>query len=147
MCLQNVDKVKCTGPCIHPRMNNTCGRFGECASQYGSSDLPQISKVNVLTFQISSVLKCAERTDLARLPVTRESWLGAAMVEVVVDGDGGRCDDCTPEIKSSSLRTMAWNTPSTAAGSVTGCLMPLCFYPLFEMLSRITDSENMWVLC
>lgn len=64
-------------------MNNTCGRFGECASQYGSSDPPQISKVNVLTFQISSVLKCAERTELPRLPVKKESWLGEAAVAVV----------------------------------------------------------------
>lgn len=48
----------------------------ECAWRYGSSDLPHISRVNVLTFQISTVLKCAERTELLRLPVKRESWLG-----------------------------------------------------------------------
>lgn len=27
------------------------------------------------------------------------------------------------------------------------CLMRLCLFLLFEMLGRITDSENMWVLC
>lgn len=67
-----------------------------------------ISRVNVLTFQISTVLKCAERTELLRLPVKRESWLGSdggAWWGAV--GDGGRGEDYTPEIKSSSLRTMA----------------------------------------
>lgn len=55
-------------PCIHPRMNNTCGKAGECAWRYGVLIYHHISRVNVLTFQISTVEECAERTRSAQTP-------------------------------------------------------------------------------
>jgi len=46
------------------------------------------------------VLKCAERTELLRLPVKRESWLGGG--DGGAAGAGGRDEDCSPEIVSLS---------------------------------------------
>lgn len=47
-------------------------------------------------------------------------WRGRVGGDGGAAGDGGRDEDCTPEIKSFSLRTMAWNKPCMAAGSLTG---------------------------
>lgn len=57
-------------------------------------------------------------------PRRGESWLGGG------GGGGGgwwwEGGNCTPEIKSSSLRTMAWNKPCMATGSLTGMFLVWC---------------------
>lgn len=77
-------KSSALAPCIHSEMNNTCGRFRECAERYRSSVLPHISRVNVLTFQISTVPKCAEHPELLWRGGAASRWEGGEGVTIGV---------------------------------------------------------------
>lgn len=68
------------------------------------------------------------------------------VVVVGAVGDGGRGEDCTPEIEFLSQNNGLNQTLHGHRLFDVTCLMPASFYLLFEMLRRITDSENMWVL-